>query len=186
MNRRAFLCAVAVTPVLAALAAACGDPDQAPVATDPTTPGIVPDTSAPAGIAHPTGADEVVLRLAYEGGFVPAGFAFVNTPAALVGGDRRLFVPGATTLQFPGPLLPTVIVRNLTEDEIQAVLRVVSDAGLLSTPPGYSGGDNVADAPNTVLTINAAGGSFVHSAYALGITDPEIGDRRNQIGRAHV
>jgi hypothetical protein len=176
MNRRSFLFAVGATPVLAALAA-CGDPDQVSVATDPTTPGTAPGTTPgttpTAGMTHPNGAEDIVLKLSYEGGFVPAGVAFVNTPSLLVSGDGRVFTQGAVPAIFPGPLLPAVLVRTITEDGIQALLGVVNDAGLLAEPPDYTGGGNVADAPNTVLTTNADGASFVHSAYALGIDSPE-------------
>ncbi len=182
MNRRSFLAAVVVSPVLAALAS-CGDPNQVSVATEPTTPLTVPDTVPPTtpvtGIAHPTGADEIVLRLAYEGGFVPAGYAFVSTPTLLVSGDGRVFTPGIIPAIFPGPLLPSVMVRTITEDGMQAMLGIAQESGLLETPPEYPDSDNVADAPNTVLTINAAGDTFVHSAYALGIVDPETGARQN-------
>ncbi|MEP7203640.1 MAG: hypothetical protein ABI894_13585 [Ilumatobacteraceae bacterium] len=171
MNRRSFLSIAFATPVIAALAA-CGDPDQEAAATNPTTPGYTtPDTNPGLVIAHLTGADDVVLKLAHEGGFVPAGFLFVNTPALLVSGDRRVFTQGAVPAIFPGPLLPTVLVRTITEDGLQALLALVQHAGLLSAAPDYSGGDNVADASSTVLTIN--GGTFVHNAYALGIDTPE-------------
>ncbi|MEP7113414.1 MAG: hypothetical protein ABI862_09130 [Ilumatobacteraceae bacterium] len=179
MNRRSFLSAVVATPFLAALAA-CGD-DQLSSGTDPTTPGTVPGstpltipgTTAAAGIEHPIGADDVVLKMSYEGGFVPAGYAFVNTPTLLVSGDGRVYTQGVVPAIFPGPLLPTVLVRTITEEGIQSLLAVAQGAGLLATPADYSGGDGIADAPNTVVTLNAAGGSFVHSAYALGIDNPE-------------
>lgn len=162
MNRRTFLSAALVAPVLAALAA-CGDPDQVPADTTPGT----------TGIAHPTGADDVILKVSYEGGFLPAGLAFVNTPTLLVSGDGRVFTQGVVAAIFPGPLLPAVQVRTITEDGIQSLLAIAQAAGLLATPPDYTGGDRVADAPNTVVTINAGNGSFAHSAYALGIENPE-------------
>ena len=172
MNRRTFLSAALVAPVVAALAA-CGDPDQVPAGTDPTTPGTGPDTIPATGIAHPTTADDVVLKLSYEGGFVPAGYAFVNTPSLLVSGDGRVFTQGAVPAIYPGPLLPSVMARSITEEGIQALLGITQTAGLLATPPDYTGGEGIADAPDTVVTINAAGGSFVHSGYALGIDNPE-------------
>ena len=165
MNRRAFLSAVMATPLLAALAA-CGDPDQEAATTNPTTPGTTP---ANVGITHPTGAQDVVLKVTYEGGFVPAGFLFVDTPALLVSGDGRVFTQGAVPAIFPGPLLPTVLVRTISEEGLQALLAIVEKAGLFAESPDYSGGDNVADASSTVLAIKANGGTFVHSAYALGI-----------------
>jgi hypothetical protein len=172
MNRRSFLAAMAATPVLVALAA-CGDPDGDATVTEPT-----PDPTV-AGITHPTGTDDVVLKLSYEGGFVPVGYAFVNTPTLLVSGDGRVFTPGIIPAIFPGPLLPTVMVRSINEDGLQAMLGVAQHAGLLASPPDYTGGENVADASNTVLAINAADGTFVHSAYALGTGNPESGARQN-------
>lgn len=174
------------TPVLAALAA-CGDPDQVPAEADPTTPPTtpvttpgtdVPVTVVPIGINHPTGEDDVVVKLSFEGGFVPAGYAFVNTPSLLISGDGRIFTQGAVPAIFPGPLLPTVMVRTITEGGIQSVLSLVDGAGLLAEPPDYSGGDNIADAPDTVLAIDTDGAVFVHSAYALGIDDPESPARK--------
>ena len=68
--------------------AACGDDGEAPSAT--STPGTTapvatpdtttPDTTVPTGIDHPTGADEVVVSIGYEGGFVPADYAFRGPP----------------------------------------------------------------------------------------------------------
>jgi hypothetical protein len=183
MNRRSFLAAIAAAPVLVVLAS-CGDPDQVATGTEPVSDPTVPLSTVPpstevAGITHPTGAEDVVLKLSYEGGFVPAGYAFVNTPALLVSGDGRVFTPGIIPAIFPGPLLPTVMVRSINEDGLQAMLGVAQRAGLLAAPPDYTGGENVADASNTVLTINAADGTVVHSAYALGTGNPESGARQH-------
>ena len=184
---------MAIAPVLAALAA-CGDPNVAS-GTDPgsvppgsvppgTTPDTTPDTTtgtapptAPA-IPHPIGADDVVLKLSYEGGFVPVGYAFVNTPSLLVSGDGRVFTPGAVPAIYPGPLLPTIFVRRISEEGMQSLLGIVRAAGLIAPPPEYPDRHNVADASNTVLTINAGGATFVHSAYALGMGDSEAGVRK--------
>jgi hypothetical protein len=180
MNRRTFLSAVVVAPVIAALAA-CGDPDKAADAdttTPDTTPDTTPGTTSTAAIAHPTGATDVVLKLSFEGGLVPIGLAFLNTPSLLLSGDGRVFTPALVPAIFPGPLLPAINVRTITEDGVQSILGIAKSAGLLAAPPEYPDRQNVADAPNTVLAINADGGSFVHSAYALGIGDTEIGDRK--------
>jgi hypothetical protein len=91
----------------------------------------------------------------------------------LLAGDGRLYTQGAVPAVFPGPLLPSIMVAQLDESQVQAILRVVADAGLLAAPPDYSGGSNVADAANTVLTVTAGGSTYEHSAYALGIGDPE-------------
>jgi hypothetical protein len=182
MNRRSFLSALVAVPGFAALAAACGDPDQAPAGSVPapvtTTPTTLSSTLPIGNVARPTGSDEVVLRLGYEGGFVPEEYFFVNTPSLLVSGDGRAFTPAAVPAIYPGPLLPAMNVRAVNEAGMQALLAVVQRAGLLSEPPDYRGGDNVADAPNTVLTVNANGQTYVHSAYALGIDGQENGARK--------
>ncbi len=197
MNRRTFLLSVTVAPVVAALAA-CGDSSKVSVATDPgttpattpattpsttpgTTPATTPDTTpttTQTGIAHPTRADDLVLALAYEGGFVAPNYLFARLPQLLVSGDGRVFTEGAVPAIYPGPLLPTILVRSITEDGIQILLGVANAAGLLAAPGDYTGGTRVADAANTVLTINAQGGSFVHSAYALGIDTAETPARQ--------
>lgn len=170
LSRRTLLLGAIAIPPLAALLAACGDPkvDQS---------GSTPDTTAPGtGIEHPTGATDAVIRITYEGGYVPAGFAFVNTPSLIVSGDGKAYTPGVMTMQFPGPLVAPITVRTITEEGVQTLLQLASAAGLLATPPEYPRNDMIADAPDTVVTIEAGGSTYVHRAYALGIdaneTDP--------------
>ncbi|MGB8859971.1 MAG: hypothetical protein WCC60_11980 [Ilumatobacteraceae bacterium] len=158
MNRRSFLAALIGTPALAALLAACGD-----------------DSHSASEYSVPNDADAVVLRVTYEGGFVPAGTAFVNLPTLLVSGDGRAFRPGPMTEQFPGPLLPAVLERAITSEGIQRILHLADDAGLLAEPPDYSlpEGDMVADASDTVVTLTVNGTTYVHRANALGIDSPD-------------
>jgi hypothetical protein len=170
LSRRTLLLGAIALPSLAALLAACGDPevDQS---------GSTPDTAAPGtGIEHPTGATDAVIRITYEGGYMPAGFAFVNTPSLIVSGDGKAYTPGVMTMEFPGPLVAPITVRTITEEGVQTLLQLASAAGLLATPPEYPRNDMIADAPDTVVTIEAGGSTYVHRAYALGIdaneTDP--------------
>lgn len=187
MNRRSFLAAAVVAPVLAAVAA-CGDDTKK--ATEPTPlpsdQGSVPGSGASLGIAHPTGVQDLVLKLSYEGGFVPAGTAFVNTPALLVSGDGHVYTPAVTPAIFPGPLLPSILVKTITESGIQRMLGIVQKAGLFVTSLDLSGGTGVADASNTVLTINAAGKNYVQSAYALGADSPESPARQALLGAVNI
>src|SRR5258706_2657213 len=194
MNRRTFLTSLAVAPVVAALAS-CGDRKQQSGATQPTnaptsaptiaprfagtTPGTEPPTTAASAIAHPTAADDAVLTIAYQGGLAPMGYDFASVPSLLISGDGRVFQPAPVPAIFPGPLLPNVSVRTITEAGIQAVLAILDHAGLLVPPPEYPDRHNVADASTTVLTIQAAGGAFEHSAYALCMGEPETGARQN-------
>ena len=187
MNRRSFLAAAVVTPVLAAVAA-CGDDSKK--ATEPTPlpsdEGSVPGSGVSLGIAHPTGAQDPVLKLSYEGGFVPAGTAFVNTPTLLVSGDGLVYTQAVTPAIFPGPLLPSILVKTITESGIQRMLGIVQKAGLFVTSLDLSGGTGVADASNTVLTINANVHNYVQSAYALGADNPESPARQALLGAVNI
>lgn len=204
-GRRRLLAAALAMPSIAALLAACGDNTQGVGANPGTTPSstgnttispntIVNTTISPntvvdttisanttvlASIDHPTGANDVVVRLGYVGGFVAPGTTFVNVPSLLIAGDGHVYAPGVTTAIFPGPLLPAITVRTITEAGIQRVLAVAEAAHLLATPPDYAAVLNIADAPDTQLILSANGETFVHQAYALGMQDPAETKDRN-------
>ncbi len=144
--------------------AACGSDSSTPAAEESLPP--VTD-----GYEHPTGADEVVIQYAEVGGFVPSQLAFQQTPNVLISGDGRVFGPGAQIAIYPGPLLPTVQVRSITEPGIQIVLAAADEAGLLADI-GYEQPTNIADASTAQVRINVNGETFVHEAYALGLADP--------------
>ncbi len=166
--------------------AACGDDsstaDQptgpvetiAPPATPaPTTP--APPTTAPA-FEHPTGADEVVLEIAYEGGFLHPDAAFGLLPVTVVTGDARQFVLGPQIEIYPQPLLPNVLVSEIGEAGVQRLLELAAEHGLL-TEREYARNDMIADAADTVVRISANGETYEHRAYALGLDTDESGDR---------
>ena len=133
-------------------------------------PTTAPSTTGAGGIDHPTGADDVVVRIAYEGGFVPVEVAFLNLPTLLVTGDGQAIVQGPIVEIYPGPLLPNMQARPVTEAGIQDLLGLAEDHGLLADVE-YTNPTNIADAPDTVVEIAANGETFVHRAYALGISD---------------
>ena len=175
---------------LAMSAAACGDESssgsQPPVSTNPDDTIAPPDDTLPPpdpAISHPTGADDVVIRIGYEGGFVPIDYLFLDLPSVLVTGDGRLITQGPVTAIYPGPLLPNLQVRTIAEADIQKILALAEQHGLL-VDRQYTSPNNVADAPDTVVTITANGVTYRHSAYALGLADfggPETDDARRQL-----
>ena len=175
MQRRTFLAAMVSAPTLAALLAACGDDSVVSPATAPdgTSPGTSTTMAVSSGIPYPTGADDVVLRYGYEGGFVAAGTIFISVPTLMVTGDGRVIEPGATTAIYPGALLPSMFERSIDQAGIEALLSAAQKAGMLASPPDYQlpDGIGVADAPDTVLTINANNAQYLHRAYALGMAD---------------
>jgi hypothetical protein len=145
-------------------AAACGDDGEAGSAeTEPEEP-----------IVYPNGPGDFVIEIAAEGGL--AGPQEVSAlPQLVLIGDGRLVQPGPTTMQYPGALLPNLQERSITPEGIQQMLVLADEHGLLAEVD-YPSPANVVDAPDTVVTIVADGGTFVHRAYALGLggeeTDP--------------
>lgn len=123
-------------------------------------------------IAHLDG-DELVLRVDYRGGFVPLEYLFTGFPPFTLTGDGRVIVPGAQIEIFPGPALPAVNVRRLSEAGIQAVLNEVVRSGALGASVEYRGAQNfVADANDTIFTLHADGREVEVVVYALGALDP--------------
>lgn len=165
------------------LVAACGDDDTAPLDTPPPTTessttdagSTTPGTAAPGGeYEYATGADDVVIKVGYEGGFVPAASLFAATPLGLITGDGLALTTGPTTMQFPGQLLPNLRQQSITPTGIEQLLAEADGLGLLADVE-YQQPDNIADAPTTVVTITVAGTTYDHAAYALDLgpeTDP--------------
>jgi hypothetical protein len=166
MNRRTFLTALIGTPALAAIIAACGD--DSVQGTD-TQPGLAFEV--------PTAPDAVVMRIGYEGGYVAQGTNFIHMPTLLISGAGRVFTPGATTLQYPGSLLPAIFERSITPAGIQQLVTQADAAGLLGAIPDYSlpEGVMIADASDTVVTITVNGATYEHRANALGFDTPDGG-----------
>ena len=128
--------------------------------------------SADQAIPHPAG-DAPVLRVGWEGGFVMPNTHLVSLPNFLMTGDGRVIVPGAQIDMYPGPALPAVMVRRLTEDGVQAVLREVLNSHQFDFSTEWTGARNVvADAADTVFTLRAVGREVVVRVYALGTLDP--------------
>jgi hypothetical protein len=118
-------------------------------------------------IPHPTGANDLVLRIETGGGFVPIEYNLAAVPGISIYGDGRMIVQGPVIEIYPGPALPNLQVTQLSEDAVQAILAAAAEAGLMDGDASY-GYDCVADAPTTTFTVVADGETSVVSAYALG------------------
>jgi hypothetical protein len=156
---------VAVAAV-AVLASACGG-----VGNDETGSGGSTGATGAIGIEHPTGVDQLILRVAYEGGFVPYEYTLGSTPFWSLFGDGTLIVPGPQIEIYPGPALPNLTATPLSEEGIQAILEAARDAGLMDGDANY-GDQCIADATTTVFTTSADGTTTVVSAYALDVGEP--------------
>ena len=165
MNAKRVVVTIAA---LAVLAAGCGRLNDGP--GDAGGSGGSGASGAGA-ISHPTGADELVMRVEYEGGFVPYGFTLSNMPAWSLFGDGTLITQGPQIEIYPPPALPSLIRTPITEDGVQAILQAAQDAGLMDGDANY-GDQCIADAATTVFTTYANGSRSVVSAYALDVGEP--------------
>lgn len=161
---------IAMAGVMALALAACGGlRDDGTGGGGGGSSGTTGGSGATGGepIEHPTGAHEVVLRWEYRDGFVPYEYLLKRLPSWTLYGDGRLIVEGPTIEIYPAPALPNVLVRHLSEDGVQAILRAAEDAGLMDGDASYDY-RCITDAPTTVFTTDAGGTTSVVSAYALG------------------
>lgn len=167
MKRRDFLTelfAAGATMSLASWLTGCGDGQDDTVTTH----------------RLPAGADDVVLRLGFGGGFMPIEAYFLALPSLVITGDRRVIEPAPIAEIYPGPLVAPLTVRTITAGGLQQVIAAAATAGLLATPPGYElpDGIDIYDASSTYLDLAADGAEFHHVAYALGLEGTTTPDRQ--------
>lgn len=124
------------------------------------------------GIDHPTGPHELILRIDVGGGLLPPRVSLREAPAFSLLGDGRIVVPGPQIEIYPGPALPNLQVRTVSEEGVQAILAAAQKAGLLGPDRRYDDG-RTADASTTTFTVVAGGGRHVVSVYALGLESPD-------------
>jgi hypothetical protein len=154
MKLRAIALAAAVTLA----AAACADGSST--------------TSGPDGIEHPTGADQLILRVETGGGFTAPEYQLRLIPEFSLYGDGSLITPGPQIEIYPPPALPSVQTQPISEDGVQAILQAAIDAGVdTDADMTDMGSMMVADAPTTTFTISANGVSNTFGVYALGFLD---------------
>lgn len=145
--------------LLATLAAACSAgpaASQPPGSAGPT----VGPTAAPtiAGIEHPTGARDIVLRVEASGGFAPIEWLATSAPSFTLYGDGTVVWRDEQS-PMPEPVgnvmraIPFKTV-HLEESQIQALLEEALGRGGLGAAVGPYVGMG-ADIPTTTFTVNA-------------------------------
>jgi hypothetical protein len=133
----------------------------------PTSPG-----TTPGAISHPTAADELILSVGTEGGYVPTEFLYTNAPGFALYGDGTIVVPGAQAAIYPGGALPPLFARTVSEEGIQTILRAAIDAGLTEDADVSDLGNvMIADAGTAVFTLTVDGETHRVTAYALGLDE---------------
>ena len=70
------------------------------------------------GLVRDVDDDAPVLQVHSAGGFVMPGYDFAAVPALTVYEDGRAITHGPQIMIFPGPLLPNLLVAELTADDV--------------------------------------------------------------------
>jgi hypothetical protein len=160
--RPSRLLTAALAPLVVVGAVACSlAASQPPGSPGPSGGPTAGPTAAPtiAGIEHPTGAKDIVLRVEAFGGFMPIEGMATSAPSFTLYGDGTVVFRDEQQLA-PEPVgnvlraIPFQTVR-LDEAGIQLLLQDAITGGLGVAVGPYT--DMSADIPTTTFTINAGG-----------------------------
>lgn len=161
-SRRGRTLALVLLVALVGTAVACGDDAQ---------PAEVGAGSGGDGGLDP---DEVVVSIELVGAFTTPEWTFQNLPTAVVYGDGTRLAVGPQTMIYPGAAVPPVLHDELTADDVEDIVAAARDAGLDAEDVDY-GQPPVADAGDTLVTVNIDGRTYVHRATALGLAEGGLG-----------
>jgi hypothetical protein len=161
--------------VLLLATAACADPSPGAGDGGPTGSGPSGSTGG-TGSAHPGGANDLVLRVSTEGGFVPIDVLRSQIPGFSLYGDGTAITTGAQIEIYPGPALPSLIATPVSDEGVQALIQAALDAGLDKDAQHVDLGDMaISDMPTTVFTLVVDGQTHVTTVYALGAVTEQPG-----------
>jgi hypothetical protein len=141
--------------------------------------------AASGGTPPPSAGHGLILRIDVGGGFLAPQAQLRQVPMFSLYADGRLVIPGPQIEIYPGPALPNLQVRTVSQEGIQAIVAAAQAAGLLG-PDRHYDAIRVADAPTTTFTLVAAGARHIVSVQALGIepvqgATPEETDARRKL-----
>jgi len=145
------------------LAACSGGAGSTPSPSPPgptATPGSSPVPSGvPAPSAAPTPEPAVVLRATETQAILPV-HRFGWLPVLIITADGRAFQPAPVPAIFPGPLVPQVDVRPVTEAGIARIIADARGAGLLSGETDFTGGTGMMGGKQARLQLTVDGVSY--------------------------
>lgn len=166
--------------VMLLVLAACGATGGGGGSDAPAPSGTARESSGDGGsgndgqIDHPQGS-EAVLAITWAGGMLHESMTVTQVPPLVITGDGRVIMQGMQTLEFPGPALPALVERRLTEDGLQQVLRALEQTNLFNGDLELRGMMGmVADANDTIFTLRAADLESVVTVYAIGMLFPDM------------
>jgi hypothetical protein len=151
-----------------------------PPSASPAGPSGLPDQSAPPSQA-PTGAG-LILRATLEGGFIAPSAVRTRLPIVSVYADGRIMSQGLTPAIYPGPLVPSIVLRSVGSTGAAGILKAAADAGLTGADGSY-GPAPAPDAAATVITVIHDGKQTVSRFSSLqpsqvqpgsGVTDERV------------
>jgi hypothetical protein len=130
--------------------------------------GSTSSTGPDGSIAHPTGANEVVIQVTVGGGFVPVEYNLTLVPQFSLYGDGTVIIAGPVPAIYPGPALPNLQTTVISEEATQAILSAAKENGLFDPTVDY-GQPGITDMATTTIVINADGTTYRSDIYALGM-----------------
>jgi hypothetical protein len=128
--------------------------------------------------AGPTGGspyqnDDLVIRVSYSGGFVPAVTIPTRLPLLSVYGDGRVITEGPQIEIFPPPALPNLQLQKIAPGDVGKLVDLAIKAGI-GDKVDY-GQPNVTDMPTTRFVVLTKDGVKTTDVYALSIEDGYVG-----------
>lgn len=125
------------------------------------------------------GSDGFSLQIQTAGGFLPPGADITAVPQFTLTADGRVVTSGPQIAIYPGPSMPNMLQRTISDAGVAALEAEARAAGLFG-PDAHYENPMVADAGTTYFVVDDNGTRHQISAYALGDFDdsaaPE-GDR---------
>lgn len=171
---------LAALAILAALAGACGS-DEAPAPTAPPPPEPPPVGPPPETLDLPDDAGHFFLEVWEAPGFVPIEYSLGRPPRYAVNVRGELYYEGPTIAVFPGPLLPSIQVGEVSAEHLAAIIEATAATGISQLGevniPQPTTGPVIADAPAYELLLRDRQGSHLLRIEALGSishTDPRV------------
>jgi hypothetical protein len=152
--------------LLAAAALAVGACSASALPGSPGSPG---SSQAPGASGSPTASAEgfvLVFRAALEGGFISPSAIRTRLPIVSVYADGRILSEGMTPAIYPGPLVPSIVVRSVGPAGAAGILKAAAAAGLTGADGTYGPGPAL-DAATTVITVVHDGGQTVSRFSSL-------------------
>ncbi len=161
-----------------------GTPSPTPIPSPSPSPTFNPDQ-----IEHPTGANDIILRMGSGGGHMLFGFDLISAPVFTLYGDGTVIFQPVDNRGAPFGAVPNLpwTIGHMDEEGIQALLLYALDTGRLANAKANYDHPGIADAGTTVFNLNAGGVEKVVTVYALfEASDPTAPDPIDRAGMSQL